>query len=59
MPCIYPQVTPESDAARIPGDYDRANLFVAVVAENLSLELVYPELETVRLSAKIKSGVGL
>jgi len=42
-----------------PGDYGQVNLFVAGVAENLSLEFIYPELETVRVPVDVEFGVGL
>lgn len=42
-----------------PGDHGRINLFVWGVAEDLSLEFVYPEEETVRVPIEMTLGVGL
>ena len=41
------------------GDYDRANLFVLGPAENLTLDFVMPELETVRVPVDLEFGLGL
>ena len=41
-----------------PGDHGRANLFVSGYGEDLSLEFIYPETETVRVPVELEFGVG-
>jgi hypothetical protein len=40
-------------------DYNRANLFILGPAENLTLDFVMPELETVRVPVDLEFGLGL
>lgn len=42
-----------------PGDHGRANLFVWGVAENLSLDFVFPEEESLQVPIDMEFGVGL
>jgi len=47
------------DAPKVPpGDYGDANLFVLGVAEDLSLDFIFPAQETVRVPVEIEFGVG-
>lgn len=47
------------DAPKVPpGDYGDANLFVLGVAEDLSLDFIFPAQETVRVPVDMEFGVG-